>query len=337
MTKHVWWEDLQLFAGEGAGTGDGAEAGGDTASAVPQETGVEDGDPGRQRLQELGVPQSKISKRASKAVSDYLSQRQTQAQQMQAAAAPQEDPPKAELPSWDEIMKNPEYNQKMQEIVQSRLKNSKKAEEHMKALSPALELLARKYNMDAQEMDFAALAKAISDDDSYYEERALEMGVGVEQAKRMDQMEREVARQQRQQEQTIQEQKIQAHFQSMEQQAEELRKVYPDFDLRKELKNPRFARMTSPAGGCSVQDAYFALHRQEIMDSAMSAAVRNTKSNVSKAIQSGSMRPQEAATVSQAPSITQIDPRKMTREQREELKNQIRIAAAEGRHIYPGQ
>ena len=206
----------------------------------------------------------------------------------------------------------------------------------MGKLAPALELLARKHGMDPAKPDYEALAKAISEDRSYYEDKALEMGVPVETAMKIDQQERETARVQRQEQQTIEQQKIQQHFQKMQQQGEALKSKFPNFDLQKELQNPAFLRMTSPNVGISVEDAYFAVHRNEIMSAGMQVTAQVTAQKISNSIQAGGRRPAEAGTTGQAPSVTTFDYRKASPEQRAALKAHIRSEAAHGRKVYPG-
>jgi len=327
------WLNLQLFAGEGAGDGGGEGA----------TTGESNADAGHQRLLELGVPEAKIRKnRAYKlntpTANPAAKQEQAQEpQQEQAAAA--ENPTEENTTgsparmSWDEIMADPEYNKQMQAVVQSRLRSAKGAEDTLGKLTPALEVLARKHGQDPANIDYDALAKAISDDESYYEDKALEMGVSVETAKRIDQQERDTARQQREQERTLEQQKFQQHIVKLEQQGEEMKKVFPNFDLRTELQNPVFARMTSPNVGISVQDAYYAVHRNEIQAAAMQVTAQKTAQKISNAIQSGSRRPSENGTSGQAPSVTTFDYRSMSPEQRKALKDRIRS----GEKIYPGQ
>ncbi len=94
----------------------------------------------------------------------------------------------------------------------------------MSKITPALELLARKHNMDPANIDYDALAKAINDDRDYYEDKALEMGVPVETAMKIDQQERETARKQVQEQRTLQEQKIQEHIEKLEQQGENFKR-----------------------------------------------------------------------------------------------------------------
>ena len=329
------WLNLQLFAGEGAGDG-GGEGAATGESAV---------DPGQQRLLELGVPADKIRKRANRstakpsegAASTASQARGAQQTTEQAAAAenPTEETktePNARM-SWDEIMADPEYNKQMQAVVQSRLRSAKGAEETLGKLAPALELLARKHGFDPANPDYDALAKAISDDDSFYEDKALEMGVSVETAKKIDQQERDTARQQQMEARTLEQQKFQQHFMKLEQQAEAMKKVFPNFDLRTELQNPNFARMTSPNVGISVEDAYYAVHRKELQTAAMQVTAQKTAQKISNAIQAGSRRPSENGTSGQAPSVTTFDYRNMSPEERKAFKDRIRS----GEKIYPGQ
>ena len=332
------WLNLQLFAGEGAGDG-GGEAAATGENAV---------DPGQQRLLELGVPADKLKRRASKtavklpegAVKTAPKQQEAQHVQEQAAAA--ENPAEEKTNtvarmSWNEIMADPEYNKEMQAVVQSRLRTAKGAEEALGKLTPALELLARKEGLDPDNLDYDALAKAISNNKSFYEDKALEMGVSVETAMKIDQEEREKAREKREQERTIEQQKIEQHFNKLQQQGEAMKQVFPNFDLMAELKNPAFARMTAPNVGISVEDAYYAVHRNEIQAASMQVAAQKTAQKISNSIQSGNRRPSENGTSGQAPSVTTFDYRNASPEQRAELKRQIRAAAARGEKLYPGR
>lgn len=327
------WLNLQLFAGEGTGDGGGEGAA----------TGENNADAGRQRLLELGVPADKIRRnRAYKpnastpkpAEAGQGEAKEPQAQQAAAAENPTEE--KTDAPSrmsWNEIMADPEYNKQMQATIQARLRSAKGAEETLGKLAPALELLARQHGQDPANIDYDALAKSISNDDSFYEQKALEMGVSVETARKIDQQERDTARQQREEARTLEQQKFQQHIMKLEQQAEAMKKVFPNFDLRTELQNPNFARMTSPNVGISVEDAYYAVHRNEIQTAAMQVTAQKTAQKISNAIQAGSRRPDENGTSGQAPSVTTFDYRNASREQREALKKRIRS----GEKIYPGQ
>ena len=347
MTHNKWYW-LQLFAGEGAGASAGGEGGGD--GAVSGET---DGVAAEhQRLLELGVPEEKLRKRAKRAnaklpegaVRTAPKQAEEQKPQEQVATAtenPTEDKTETTTParmSWDEIMADPEYNKQMQATIRARLKNAGAAEESMAKLTPALEVLARKYGQDPANPDYEALAKAINDEDAYYEDKALELGTTVEAAKRIDQQERNDARQKREDARNLEQQKIQQHFVKLEQQGEALKKVFPNFDLRTELQNPVFARMTAPGTGLmSVEDAYRAVHRKEIEAAQSQVIAQRTAEKVSNAILAGSRRPDENGTSGQSASVTTFDYSKASKEQREALKREIYAAKARGEKLYPGR
>ena len=351
MAKNKWFW-LQLFAGEGGGAAGGTGASGGEVGGDGAVSGVNDGVAAEhQRLLELGVPEEKLRRRAKRAnaklpegaVRTTPSQAQEQKPQEQVATA-KENPTeeKTETPattrmSWEEIMADPEYNKQMQMTVQSRLKSAKNAEETLTKLTPALELLARKHGQDPANPDYEALAKAISDEDAYYEDKALEMGVTLEAAKRIDQQERETARNQREEARNLEQQKLHNHFVKLEQQGEALKKVFPNFDLRTELQNPVFARMTSPNVGVSVEDAYHAIHRKEIMSAGMQVTAQQTAQKISNAIQAGSRRPDENGTSGQSASVTTFDYSKASKEQREALKREIYAAKARGEKLYPGR
>ena len=174
------WLNLQLFA-EGGEGGEGAAQTGDNSVDAEQ-----------QELLDLGVPKDKIRKRA-KVKAPSVSGTQTheeQPTQEQVASAdnPTEETQtdKPQRMSWDEIKADPEYNKEIQAIVQSRLKNAKQSEETLAKVTPMLEVLARKYNLDAENIDYDKLNKAVNDDNAYYENRALELGVPVETAKKIE-------------------------------------------------------------------------------------------------------------------------------------------------------
>lgn len=350
MHKNKWFW-LQLFAGEGGGAAGGTGASGGEGGGDGAVSGASDGVAAEhQRLRELGVPEEKLRKRAQRPSAKLpegavrTAPKETAKPQEQVATAepnPTEDKTEKAAPtrmSWEEIMADPEYNKQMQSVVQSRLKNAKTAEESMAKLAPALEVLARRHGLDAENMDYEALAKAINDDDSFYEDKALEMGVSLDTAKRIDQQERDHARQQREEARNLEEQKLRNHFMRLEQQGEALKQVFPNFDLRTELQNPVFARMVAPGTGImSVEDAYHAVHRKEIEAAQSQVIAQRTAEKISNAIQAGSRRPDENGTSGQSPSVTTFDYSKASKEQRDALKREIFAAKARGEKLYPGR
>lgn len=316
---------LQLFA-EGGEGGDGASTGvGGESTAVPAT--------GEQRLRELGVPEAVLNKRANRKKSEKSTAPATEAQQV-APAQPTEEQ-NTDVParlSWDEIMADPEYNKHMQDTVQKRLKSAKGAEESLSKLAPAIELLASKYGLDINNMDYDALTKAISDDDGFYEDEALLRGKTIAETKSEILQEQATAREQR----TLEQQRMTNHFDRMEKQAATLKQTFPNFDLRKELENPVFARMTAPSymdAGFTLEDAYYAVHRKEIDAARNHVVASETARMMSNSIQSGQRRPVENGTTGKAASVSTFDYRTASKAERDALKRDI----YSGKKIYPGQ
>lgn len=331
MRENKWWL-LQLFA-EG---GEGSAAGSDGGAAA--ETGVSDVDAGHQRLRELGVPENKIRKNRSYKVSAAAKAPVVAEQAAEQESAGQDDA--AQKPTeqnrrmtWDEIKADPEYSAEIQNIIQQRLKKSKGAEEAMEHLTPALQELAKVYGMDHKKIDYQALAGKIREDDRFYDDKAIENGHESSVERKLSQFDLMKERE----EQSFKDRAMQQHYGKLMQQGDALKAKYPTFDLQEELKNPVFARMTAPGVGLSVEDAYFTVHRKEIAQAAVKAANEQTAKNIANAVRSGTMRPQENGVNSSAPSVSSFSYKNASKEQRDALKQRIRLAGARGEKIYPGQ
>lgn len=329
MFNHNNWQLLQLFA-DGAGSGTGA-ASGEGSAAGPATTGDTSVDAGHQRLRELGVPEARIRKPRAKqpsAIPEGAIRFQNQQNQTapQAAAANDQKAQTETAPSrmtWDEIVKDPEYNAELQKIIKSRIKDEGQHKAILDTLDPAIKHLAKEHGLDPENVDHIALVNAIT---GVYEDKALEKGTSKETEMRLDQAQR-----------TLEREKNLKHFQKLEEQGAALKAIYPNFDLRAELRNPVFARLTSPDSGLSVEDAFYAVHRRELQARSMQVASDQTRQMISNAIQSGTHRPDESGTAAQAPSVSKFDYRKATPAQRNAIKAEIRKAAAEGRKVYPGR
>lgn len=115
----------------------------------------------------------------------------------------------------------------------------------------------------------------------------------------------------------------------LEEQGRRLKERLPEFDLQKALEEPVFKRLTGL--GVSVEDAYFAGHRQAMVD----AAVQEASQKLSNAVRAGAMRPAENGSAGWGASITGFDYSRASIEQRQALKKAIRTAAARGEKIYP--
>lgn len=336
MTYSKKWDFLQLFAGEGAGAGGSAGDGGTSGNgggdaSAPGVAAVD----AAQRLRDMGVPESKIArygkaygKRANKTAAPVAVEQAPRANGQAAAAEnetaqAEEQQPAPQKYIWDEVMKDPEMNRRMQETVRASKKKAQAAEDAIAALAPALKQQAEEFGLDPENIDYVALSKHITGE---YDDQALQMGLPKETVVKMEQQHR------------INEEKLNRdHIAGLIAQGEKMKEVFPNFDLRKEMENPQFRRLTARGVNVSVDDAYRIVHRKELELAQAQIVERKATERVQNTIRAGAARPDESGSASQAPSVTTIDWKHASREQLQAQAKRIRLAAAQGRKLRPGE
>lgn len=292
---------LQLFAEGGAAAGGGGTA---------QGTGVEASAAGMQ------------TKGAKNPLASVVYGKQEAA----PAAEVQKGPDNAADPAaeFEALIKGKykeQYDARMQDTIRSRLKAKDtqitELTQKQTALEPVLEVLFRKHGVE----DVAALAKAIEEDDSYWEQEALEKGMNVQQLKNFKKMEKENASLRKQMEQQKQQQNADQMYGRWMQQAEEAKKVYNGFDLKTEMQNPQFQRLIS--NGIDVRTAYEVIHKDEIIPAAMQFAAKTVETKLAQSIASGAGRPAENGVGSGSPSITKSDVSQLSKADRQEIIRRV--------------
>ena len=220
-------------------------------------------------------------------------------------------------PSFDELIdSNPEYKkayeQKFQDALNKRLKNQKDLQGQLDSMRPGLDILAQKYGLEAKDgaYDYADLMQKIQDDDKMYEEEAFQRGMSVQDLKTMKHLEAENRQLNAVREQQEEEARHREEFEQLMAQGEELKALYPSFDLGVELNNEQFGRLL--ANGIPLRTAFEVCHKDEILAGGMQYAVQQTKEKIANSIKSGT-RPIENGLSSQsATSPGDIDLSKLT-------------------------
>ena len=286
--------NLQLFA-EGSGTGDGGATGVTETAAGSQAKG------------------------AKNPLADVQYGIQAEAQTATVQETVETPDRNAE---FDKLIKG-EYKEnfdaKVQDILQKRLKGTKEKTDKFDALIPTLETLARKYGVDVNDID--ALNSAIEDDDAYFEEEALEKGITVQQLKEIRKMEKENADLKRQmQEQTAQQNAAKQYSVWMEQ-AEKAKMMYPSLDLRAELQNPEFVKLLK--SNVDVGTAYEVLHKNEIIPAAMQVTAQKVEQKLTNKIIANGARPTENGINSQAASQVKSDVSQLSKADRAEIARRV--------------
>ncbi len=329
MRSNLWF-DLQYFADGGAGASAAGGEGGEGSAS-----GVSSVDAGQKTLEGLGVPADRVNKWAkSKARREIptatVQQDNGTEQQAETGAAGQGGGRK----SWDEIISDPEYKQafdsQVQGIVRQRLAKASQTQETFDKLRPALEFLATKYKLPTENLDYDALVSAIQSDDSIVENYADERGTSLETARADLKDKLELERLRRESRISMDRQSIEAHINRLHEQAEEVRQYDPNFDVDREIaENAVFARLTSPQIGMSVADAYFAVHRKEILAQRDQAQAQQAIAAVANTVRANQSRPKENGAAMPS-SVTSKSYKDMSPAERAAFKNELKMRWARG-------
>jgi len=180
------------------------------------------------------------------------------------------------------------FDAQVQGIIRQRLRQSEETAGKLKALAPALERLEKEYGVetgDARALSDAVL-KALDGEGA--QERRLRARQGA-----------------------------QRQYAEWIRQAGEMAAEYPDFDVRQELKEPRFAALLR--GGAGLRDAYELIHRQSIMEK----SARDMEEKIVGRVLSGQLRPREGGLGSQSAALVKSDVAQMSRKARQDIIRRV--------------
>ena len=211
------------------------------------------------------------------------------------------------------------YDARMQDTVQKRLKSTKETVDKYNELTPTLEILAKKYGVDSS--DIKALNKAIEEDDSYFEEEALEKGITVAQLKEYRKMEKENAELKRQMDEQSRRDNANKIYAQWMEQANSAKQVYPSFDLRAEMQNPKFVDLLR--SNIDVRTAYEVIHKDDIIAGAMQFTAKTVEQKLTNKIIAGGARPAENGNSSQGASVSKSDVSTLTAADRAEIARRV--------------
>lgn len=218
------------------------------------------------------------------------------------------------------------YDAEMQSIVKKRIGDTKQLEEANGKTKVILDILASRYGIkDAQ--DIEAITKAIEEDNSFYEQAAVDAGLTVEQYKRLQAVERENRILKEAREQAERRQQADQVYAGWLQESEQVKLLYPTFDLQAELQNPQFGKLLG--NGVGVKAAFQALHHDEILSGAMQYTAQTIAKKTADGIANRQSRPIENGLNSQASANVKSDVSKLSRADRMEIARR----AARGEQI----
>ena len=290
--------DLQCFAEGGGDGGTGAEG----ATGV---TGV------------AAAPQTKGAKNSLADVKYGVQPESAPAAEVQEVAATPDR--NAEFEKLIRGEYKDLYNQRVQDTIQKRLKGTQETVDKFNSMTPMLEMLSRKYGVDAS--DINGLSKAIEEDDAYYEEEAMEKGLSVQQLKEIRKMERENADLKRQMQERATQENASKLYAAWMDQAQQAKAVYPSFNLEAEMQNPQFVGLLR--ANVDVRTAYEVLHKDEIIPAAMQFTAKTVESKLAKKVAANGARPAENGISSQSAARVKSDVSQLSRADRDEIIRRV--------------
>lgn len=310
--------NLQLFAdgagGEGAAAGDAGSGGNQQAVAAPERAKPTEMYAGKVQQDTLRAAQ----RPAQAVVSAQEPAKPTGDTTRAAAVDKAAEPPKK--PTFQELIEGEykdEYSKHTQGIVQKRLGPAKDAEARLTQFAPAIQAMAERLGLeysDVRSIDPAALMKALDEDKSWIEQRALEEGVTTDQMERQIRLEREVS-DSRAERAALEKARYESE---MDAKAQEIKRIVPGFDWRIEsMNNPTFKNLVE--NGFDMKKALYIAHMDEIeanrqaqIDQQMKSTAEAATAAAAKAVASGARRPAENGTAgAAAASAPKIDINKL--------------------------
>lgn len=207
------------------------------------------------------------------------------------------------------------FTERTQGIIDRRFKETKNLEAQLKGQQPVIDMLMSKYKIT--DGDIGKLTQAIDKDDTYWEEAAEEAGLTVEQYKTVQKLQRENEAFRKAQMQAIGQQQANAQIGEWVRQGEAVKAIYPDFDIKSELRNPEFAKMLK--NGIAMQTAYEVIHMNELLTGAARVAAQKAEQNTVAKLKSKAARPSENGTSSSSSAVIKNDVSKLTKADRMEI------------------
>lgn len=116
-----------------------------------------------------------------------------------------------------------------------------------------------------------------------------------------------------------QEESVRRAFAALESQQQSVQAVYPEFDWRREIRDPAFGRLI--AAGVDGRTAYELVHRRELLGRAMAYSARRSARQAAASVAAQARRVGENGRRSTA--VTATDPRKLTAEELSDIRRRV--------------
>ncbi len=178
-----------------------------------------------------------------------------------------------------------QFTKKTQEIIDKRFKQTKELEAYKERFSPLIKTLMEKNGISEGEED--RLLEIINNNNFDGEEKT----IASSENKYRENLSRKVS--------------------NWLLQGEELKELFPDFDLRNELRdNNLFSKLL--LSGVDLKTAYEVVHKNEILSGAMAYTAGKVREQIIQGIQAKGMRPQENGIIASGAVVSSVDVNALT-------------------------
>ena len=323
---------LDLFDGGAAAGGDGAGAAAPASQNGDGAKGGSQAAPGSTRRGKSGEFQNVLFGKQSAPAAAGEGGGQEGQQQSSAAGSDKDTQPgvtttsdtlEARRKAFQDLVNSEEYKdiytEETQRIINRRFRETQNLEQQVARNQPLIDMLMQRYKIS--DGDIGKLTAAIENDDAYWSEAAEEAGMSVEQYKQFQKLQRENAALMRDQQQRRSQQAAQQQLQKWYGEAEQVKGVYPSFDLNAEVKNRQFISMLK--SGVPMQHAYEVVHLDDIKAGVAKMQAKATERQVVDGIRAKGARPQENGTTSQSAFTVKDDVGKLTKAERAEIARRV--------------
>lgn len=323
---------LDLFDGGAAAGGDGAGAAAPASQNGDGAKGGSQAAPGSTRRGKSGEFQNVLFGKQSAPAAAGEGGGQEGQQQSSVAGSDKDKQPgvtttsdtlEARRKAFQDLVNSEEYKdiytEETQRIINRRFRETQNLEQQVARNQPLIDMLMQRYKIS--DGDIGKLTAAIENDDAYWSEAAEEAGMSVEQYKQFQKLQRENAALMRDQQQRRSQQAAQQQLQKWYGEAEQVKGVYPSFDLNAEVKNRQFISMLK--SGVPMQHAYEVVHLDDIKAGVAKMQAKATERQVVDGIRAKGARPQENGTTSQSAFTVKDDVGKLTKAERAEIARRV--------------
>ena len=220
-----------------------------------------------------------------------------------------------EKASFDELIKGDykeDFENRVRAIIDRRFKT---VNAELASVRPIMALLRQRYEIEDGADSAKAVLKALRNDEAYWTAGADEAGMKPAQYRRLMQAEAE-SRELRALLSSQQTRERSAElYRSLNEQYMQMRKRYPDFDLREELRrSPRFGMLLER--GIDMQTAYQVCHQDELL-------AQQAENETISRVRANRARPNENGSGGTQPVKLSSDPSKWSREQFREVGRRV--------------